>query len=476
MHQSIKVLSVEPFTRWMDTRFPFRYGIAAMTRVPHLFLRVTVDVGGKRSFGICSEGLPPKWFTKDPDTTFEEDLPDLVGVIRHAAETAVEMPEKESLFAFWKKLYAIQEVWAMGMDIPPLLANLGVSLMERAVIDATCRAVGRPFHQVLCSGHLGLSLEWFHSELEGKVPTDFLAETPVSKIGARHTIGLGDALIDADIPEEDRAKDDLPQALEDCIRFYGLKYFKIKICGDLAVDRPRLLALAEIFNRECPDYRATLDGNEQFTSMAHFRSHWEELLSEPGLQEMLSPPHLLFVEQPIHRDMALSSQVPGDSICIIDESDAELSSLKSALSVGYSGTSHKNCKGVFKGIANACLLEHLRRENPEETFVLSGEDLGNCGPVTLLQDLAVMATLQLGHVERNGHHYFKGLSVFPVELQELVVENHKDLYAMHKGEFASLKITDGQLNLKNVLEAPFGTFVEPDDHTMSLLGEPGWPV
>src|SRR5262249_58169107 len=57
-----------------------------------------------------------------------------------------------------------------------------------------------------------------------------------------------------------------------------------------------------------------------------------------------------------------------------------------ALARGYQGTSHKNCKGVFKGIANACLVESLRREPGGEKLVMSGEDLANIGPVALLQD------------------------------------------------------------------------------------------
>ena len=35
---------------------------------------------------------------------------------------------------------------------------------------------------------------------------------------------------------------------------------------------------------------------------------------------------------------------------------ATLDSLPTALALGYVGTSHKNCKGIVKGIANACLL------------------------------------------------------------------------------------------------------------------------
>ncbi|MCA1563809.1 MAG: mandelate racemase, partial [Acidobacteria bacterium] len=57
------------------TRFPFRYGIASMTDVPHLFLRARVTVAAESTWGLGTEGLPPKWFTKNPATTFEQDLP-----------------------------------------------------------------------------------------------------------------------------------------------------------------------------------------------------------------------------------------------------------------------------------------------------------------------------------------------------------------------------------------------------------------
>src|SRR5207302_8085313 len=63
------------------------------------------------------------------------------------------------------------------------------------------------------------------------------------------------------------------------------------------------------------------------------------------------------------------------------------------------------------GIANACLLEKRRRDG--ERVVLTGEDLCNLGPVALLQDLALMALLGIEHVERNGHHYYRGLSLWP---------------------------------------------------------------
>jgi hypothetical protein len=41
---------------------------------------------------------------------------------------------------------------------------------------------------------------------------------------------------------------------------------------------------------------------------------------------------------------------------IIDESGGSIADLSRSLDLGYRGTSHKNCKGVAKGLANAVLL------------------------------------------------------------------------------------------------------------------------
>src|SRR5439155_11672303 len=96
----------EFFVRRTRTRFPFRYGIASMTDVPHLFARTTVTVAGISSFGLSSEGLPPKWFTKNPATTFEQDLPEILQVISHAAKLAERIAgAPAAFFDFWRESY-----------------------------------------------------------------------------------------------------------------------------------------------------------------------------------------------------------------------------------------------------------------------------------------------------------------------------------------------------------------------------------
>ncbi len=459
----------------MKTRFPFRYGIASMSEVPHLFLRAEMKIDGKDSVGISSEGLPPKWFTKNLDDTMEEELDGLLGTITRAVRSGENLGEHDSLFAFWMDLYRQQHEWASAKEIPPLLSQFGVTLVERAMIDGLCRHTGTNFAQALSENRFGIKLNEIHPELSDYQPSDFLP-APGSQVStriSRHTIGLTDPLTNAEITDEDRADDGLPQALEDCIREYGLKYFKVKIFDDLETDLERMAGMAELFSKYVPDYRFTLDGNEQFKTIDAFRDYWDRCLSDQRLKDFLSPDHLLFIEQPLHRDEALADHVAADLASwknarplIIDESDAELNSTARALELGYAGTSHKNCKGVFKSIANACLLEQRRRQNRGDSpMILSGEDLVNVGPVALLQDLTVMHALGIQHVERNGHHFFRGLAAFPDSVQKAVLRDHGDLYTAHAEGFPRLKIQDGKLNMKSLIDAPFGTAFRIDQVT-----------
>jgi hypothetical protein len=79
------------------------------------------------------------------------------------------------------------------------------------------------------------------------------------------------------------------------------------------------------------------------------------------------------------------------------------------------------------------------------------------GPVALLQDLAAMATLGVEHVERNGHHYFRGLSMLPEGVQQAVLARHGDLYRRHPDGFPTLDVRGGRIEVGSVVDAPFGT-------------------
>jgi len=456
--------SIEPFEFFVlpaRTRFPFRYGIASMTDVPHLFLRTRVHTGSEWSTGLTAEGLPPKWFTKAPSTTFEQDLPDLVATITHAARAAEAVGATPTTFyAFWREMYREQDAWAATHQVPALLAGLGVSLVERAVLDGLCRVTRTPLHRLIAANRLGLRLDEIYPELASVEPVDVLPPSPRGSCFVRHTIGLGDALAPGDVRPEERVDDGLPQDLETSIRAYGLRYFKVKLRGIPREDSARLREILRVLSRSTEgDFRLTVDGNENFHDFGAFRDFWEATRADSALGEISK--RTLVVEQPVHRDRAVDDPArdslarwPNRPALIIDESDGALGDVPRALSAGYAGSSYKSCKGIVKGIANACLLAARRASG--QPGVLTGEDLCTLGPVALQQDLAMMSVLGIEHVERNGHHYYRGLSMLPRAWQQGALERHADLYADHPLGFTCVRIVNGRMDLSSTDAAPFG--------------------
>jgi hypothetical protein len=455
-----------------QTRLPFKYGIATMTSAPHLFLRLRVEVDGRPSTGIAADGLPPKWFTKDPARPISEETHEMLRVIENALRLAAGI-KAHTPFDAWLAVHGTQSVWGKAERLPPLLTQFGTSLVERALIEAVCRAKGRPFDELLRENAFG---GWRNPD---SLPVgEWLPPAPLRRIIVRHTVGLADPLTDDDIVPEERLDDGLPQSLVSCIRAYGLRHFKVKVHGTFDRDLDRLRRVAAVLDAHAPkDYAFSLDGNEQFHTLADFRSFWDAVRRDPALASFFR--HLLFIEQPLHRSVALDPDAAGTSLqswidrpaVIIDESDSDPDSMSLAVTLGYAGTSHKNCKGVFKSAANHESLKLLERWEPGRTFLMSGEDLANIGPVALLQDLTVCASLGIESVERNGHHYFAGLSMWPADVQEQVLRHHGDLYQRSRDGWPTLRIENGTVSVDSLNRAPFGVgfevpidqFLTPDE-------------
>ncbi|WP_414662482.1 hypothetical protein [Horticoccus sp. 23ND18S-11] len=476
----IRLLSAELFRLELRARMPFRYGIATMTDVPQLIARLTFDFNGHAETGIAADLLPPKWFTKDPTRALGDEIDEMLRVIRRAIVHAQAI-RAATPFAFWRELYSAQAAWAAAENLPPLLSNFGTSFVERALLHALCRRHRVNLATAFRENLPEIDFAGLQPKLAGQRPRDFLPAAPPAAIFARHTVGLSDPITAGDLAAGERVEDGLPQTLEEVIRFYGLRHFKIKINGEAARDRDRLERMVRVLGDACgDDYQCSLDGNESFHDVASFADYYGALVGVAALRPLW--PRLMYVEQPWHRRVALSPAI-GDLVrtwpkrppIIIDESDAELSSLPTALELGYAGTSHKNCKGVFKSVINAGLLAQRRASGLPA--VLSGEDLGNVGPISVTQDLAAQAVLGVTSVERNGHHYFAGLAQFPAAFQEHALRLHPDLYVPYvpalpdaRGKRAGwprLDIREGRIAMGTINAAPFGV---PGD--LDLSGVP----
>ena len=127
----LRVRRIDFYRTDMQTRFPFRYGIASMAELPQLMVHADVEIDGQHCSGVAADGLPPKWFTKDSTTDYQDDdLPAMLQVIRHAADLAIGLDWQPSLFQWWWELYKAQQAWARDQAVAPLLAGFGSSLME----------------------------------------------------------------------------------------------------------------------------------------------------------------------------------------------------------------------------------------------------------------------------------------------------------------------------------------------------------
>ena len=473
----VQVRRADPFVRTLSTRTPFHFGNVSFDEGAHLFLRVELAVDGRTEEGVAMAGLAPMWFLKDPSVTLAEGVKRMVETFEAAWTAAVDLDPAPTVFDLWERLYDRQEAWAADTDHPPLLWGYGVAVVEQAVLDAFCRATDTTFAAAVRENTLGIDLGRVYPELDGREPAELLPDEPTRSAAARHTVGLTDPLRVDDVAPADRLDDGLPQTLEEYVRADGVDHFKIKLAADADRDRARLAAVAALLADLGVDgYAVTLDANEGFADLAAFRVEWEALASDGAVDPLLD--RLLYVEQPLARDAAFTPETrrglrewDGAPPVIVDESDDRADSLAAALDCGYAGTSHKNCKGVFAGVANRCLVEHRRRADPDGEYVLSGEDLTTLGPVELVADLAVMGTLGLDHVERNGHHYYRGLSAFPDDVQDAVLDAHPDLFRRHECGFATLAVDGGRMRFDSAVDAPFGRAVALDPSRFTPLDE-----
>ena len=112
----------------------------------------------------------------------------------------------------------------------------------------------------------------------------------------------------------------------------------------------------------------------------------------------------------------------------------------------------KNCKGVFRAFLNRGLV--CARSDELELFQ-SAEDLTNLPVIALQQDLVTHAVLGLEHVERNGHHYFRGLDHLPEPEIVAALTDHADLYEVRDG-LPQVRIDGGCIELGSLHGPGYG--------------------
>ena len=453
---TFRIAEILFFERDVKLRLPFRFGIVTLTQATQAFVRVRITMpDGRDGWGAAAEILAPKWFDKNPALSDQQNVDQLRAALRIARELYLAGPPL-SAYDHFAARYRAQITHGAAQDLNPLVAGFGPALIDRAVLDALCRLHSVSIFTAMRVNLPGIGPKGLPQDLDGFDMTDFLSridERPT--IAARHTVGLVDAITAADRGQP--VNDGLPETLEEVVAAYGHRWFKLKVCGDLAQDLDRLQAIARVLDRIGGMYLVTLDGNEQFASADAVLMLWRRMVELPALRRLCAS--ISFLEQPIARQHALErplGPLASTMPVIIDESDADLDAFPRALALGYAGVSSKACKGVYKSMINAARCRHRGRGN-----FMTGEDLTTQAGLAVQQDLALVSVLGLDHVERNGHHYVDGMAGLPLAEQDAFLAAHPDLYQRSLGA-VRLRITNGELAIGSLACPGFASGAMPD--------------
>ena len=479
MRFAIKEVSF--FERDVRLRMPFRFGVVTLTAAPQAFVRARIRLeNGTQSEGAAAELLAPKWFDKNPALSNEDNFEQLRNSMRKARAAYL----------------AGGENTAYGHSRPTvgLVENFGPALLDRALLDALCRALGVSFYEAMRRNLPRISFSGLNMNL-------FLAGLdPASEIAARHTVGLVDPITSLD--NKAPVGDGLPETLEEVIARYRHRWFKLKVGGDVNADVERLGAIAAVLDRIPEPYHASLDGNEQYIDAAGVLDLWRAIQGEPKLKRLANS--ILFIEQPIKRQNALPPphervkhsieavekmsleevnrefdatrtrirQIEAKALLklltkekpvIIDESDDSLDAFLRAKQLGYKGVSSKTCKGLYKSLINAA-----RCKAWGDGYFMTGEDLTIQAGLALQQDLALVSLLGLTHVERNGHHYVNGMAGLPLHEQDRFLKEHQDLYE-HSHGAVRVRINGGMIQMKSLDCPGFASRAMPDWDAMRRM-------
>jgi hypothetical protein len=150
------VEAIELYERDVALRMPFRFGVVTLTHAPQAFVRVRVRLAdGTVGEGAAAELLAPKWFDKNPKLSNEDNFDQLRAAL-HIARVLYLDGASDTAFGHFARHYRTQLERGAQRELIPLVANYGPALIDRAVLDALCRALNLPFHAVMQANLAGI--------------------------------------------------------------------------------------------------------------------------------------------------------------------------------------------------------------------------------------------------------------------------------------------------------------------------------
>jgi hypothetical protein len=423
--------------RRVPFRTPFRFGAVTVEEAAQLFVHAEIEVDGRKSKGAAAELMVPKWFNKAPRLSAEQTVVQLRQSAAIARDIYLERRAPDTAFGHHAASLPLQVSACAKSGIPALAALFGAAEIDKAILDALLRACETDFFNGMRDNLPGIDARLTPDLDAGAIAGFMSSRTTASHVAIRYTIGMLDSIASVRVAAAE-----------------GYRYFKIKFSGDPAKDRARLIDLAGALSGI--DYRATVDANEQYRSLADLQTIATAIANDPALAPFTK--RLLYIEQPFAREDTWNFDLGalGQQFSfIIDEADDSYDAFPRARALGYRGVSSKSCKGLYKSILNG-----VRAAAWGGQYFVSAEDLTCQAGLALQQDTALVAFHGLSHAERNGHHYVDGFVNTPEAEALAFLAAHADLYRQSNGR-VSLIVNGGAISTRSLACPGFACALAP---------------
>ncbi|RZL86502.1 MAG: hypothetical protein EOP76_20170, partial [Variovorax sp.] len=154
---TLRVVAVEFGVRAMTLRLPFRFGAVTLTHCPQLFVRATVDGGvlGTHT-GWAAEMMVPRWFDKRAGPSQADNVRDLQAAVESAADAYLgDAPA--TAFGLFTRHYPALMAQGSARGRTALSTAFGQAVLDRAVLDALCRATGTSVYAAFQRNLVGLA-------------------------------------------------------------------------------------------------------------------------------------------------------------------------------------------------------------------------------------------------------------------------------------------------------------------------------
>ena len=229
----VRVRRVELRVAACPTTEAVRFGADELRSVPVLTARVSAEIDGEPVDGYAAEPLLATWY-ESPGTGSSEELLAALAASARDAGWAFEGAGQGTLFELWVRARAEH----VERDGKGLVQGFGIALVERAAMDAVCRARGFAFLNALRWNLLGFQPDLLAPELEGWNVSTSVQAVPPKRARARQTIRIDDALTSG------------PSSLTALIARYGVDAFEVELTGSPEQDLARLAELAAVLEDE----------------------------------------------------------------------------------------------------------------------------------------------------------------------------------------------------------------------------------